>query len=59
MSAGLSQINRALNLIPKRAESHQAEQLRDTFVDFGIATALEGRSTTKCSTAGAAPPTAS
>ncbi len=41
MSTGLSAINRALNLIPKRAESRQAEQLRDTFVDSGIATALE------------------
>jgi hypothetical protein len=41
MSAGLSAINRALNLIPKRAESRQAERLRDTFVDSGVATALE------------------
>ncbi len=41
MSAGLSQINRALNLIPKRAESRQAEQLRSTFVDSGVAAALE------------------
>ena len=41
MSSGLSAINRALNLIPKRAESRQAERLRDTFVDSGVAAALE------------------
>jgi hypothetical protein len=40
-SAGLTPINRTLNLIPRRAESRQAEELRDTFVDSGIAVALE------------------
>lgn len=39
--AGLSPLNRALNLIPKRAEARQAERLRDTFVDSGVAAALE------------------
>jgi hypothetical protein len=34
-------MNRALNLVPKRAESRQIEQLRDTFVDSGVAAALE------------------
>jgi hypothetical protein len=38
---GLSSLNRALNLIPKRAEARQAERLRDTFVDSGVAAALE------------------
>lgn len=38
---GLSAINRAFNLVPKRAESRQSERLRDTFVDSGIAVALE------------------
>jgi hypothetical protein len=38
---GLSPINRALNSVPKRAEARQAEQLRDTFVDSGVAAALE------------------
>jgi hypothetical protein len=41
MVTGLSQINRAFNLVPKRAESRQTEQLRDTFVDSGVAAALE------------------
>lgn len=41
MAGGLSPINRALNLIPKRAESRQVEGLRDTFVDSGVAAALE------------------
>ena len=40
-SRGLSPINRALSSVPKRAESRQAEQLRDTFVDSGVAAALE------------------
>ena len=40
-SGGLSPINRALNSVPKRAEARQAEQLRDTFVDSGVAAALE------------------
>jgi len=30
-----------LNLIPKRAEQRQADQLRDTFVDSGVSAALE------------------
>jgi len=41
MSEGISGINRALNLIPKRAESRQTERLRDTFVDSGVAAALQ------------------
>jgi hypothetical protein len=41
MSSGLSQINRVLNQIPKRAEQRQADQLRDTFVDSGVAAALQ------------------
>lgn len=41
MSVGLSAINRELNRIPKRAEHRQALQLRDTFVDSGVATVLE------------------
>ncbi|MDX3776791.1 ORC-CDC6 family AAA ATPase [Streptomyces europaeiscabiei] len=41
MATGLSPINRALNLVPKRAESRQTEQLRDTFVDSGVAIVLE------------------
>jgi hypothetical protein len=40
-ASGLSDINCALNLVPKRAEARQAEQLRDTFVDSGVAVALE------------------
>jgi len=40
-SRGLSPINRALSSVPKRAEARQAEQLRDTFVDSGVAAALE------------------
>lgn len=40
-SGGLSPINRAFNLVPKRAESRQSDRLRDTFVDSGIAVALE------------------
>lgn len=39
--AGLSDINRAFNLVPKRAEARASEQLRDTFVDSGVAVALE------------------
>jgi Cdc6-like AAA superfamily ATPase len=38
---GLSPINRSLNLIPKRAEARQADRLRDTFEDSGVAAALE------------------
>jgi hypothetical protein len=34
-------MNRAFNLVPKRAESRQTEQLRDTFVDSGVSAALE------------------
>jgi hypothetical protein len=41
MSSGLSATNRALNLIPKRAESRQTQTMRDTFVDSGVAVALE------------------
>jgi len=42
MSSGdLSPINRALNSVPKRAEARQAEQLCETFVDSGVAAALE------------------
>ncbi len=41
MAAGLSPINRALNRIPKRAEQRQAGQLQNTFVDSGVAAALE------------------
>jgi hypothetical protein len=39
--AGLSPINRGFNKVPKRAEGRVAAQLRDTFVDSGVATALE------------------
>lgn len=39
--AGLSKINYALNLVPKRAESRQVAQLRDTFVDSGVAIVME------------------
>ncbi|MGW2680123.1 ORC-CDC6 family AAA ATPase [Streptomyces sp. NPDC001436] len=41
MTTGLSQMNRALNLVPKRAESRHSEQLRDTFVDSGVAVVME------------------
>lgn len=41
MATGLSRLNRALNQVPKRAESRQAEELRSTFVDSGVAAALE------------------
>lgn len=41
MSVGLSQFNRALNLIPKRAEQRHSERLRETFLDSGVAVALE------------------
>lgn len=41
MAEALSSINRALNLIPKRAEQRQAEQLRATFVDSGVSNMLE------------------
>jgi hypothetical protein len=41
MATGLSPINRAFNLVPKRAESRQTEQLRDTFVDSGVAIVME------------------
>jgi hypothetical protein len=37
----VSSLNRELNRIPKRAEQQQAERLRDTFVDSGVAIALE------------------
>lgn len=38
--AGLSAINRGFNKVPKRAEGRVSAQLRDTFVDSGVATAL-------------------
>jgi hypothetical protein len=41
MPTGLSAINHALSAVPKRAEARQAEQLRNTFVDSGVAAALE------------------
>jgi hypothetical protein len=40
-SGGISPLNRVLSSIPKRAEGRQAEQLRETFVDSGVAAALE------------------
>jgi hypothetical protein len=39
--AGISPINRVLSFIPKRAEGRQIDQLRETFVDSGVAAALE------------------
>ena len=41
MSTGLTSINRALNLIPKRAEQRQVDQLQETFVDSGVAAAVQ------------------
>lgn len=41
VSTGLTQFNRALNLIPKRAEQRQSDRLRETFLDSGVAVALE------------------
>ena len=41
MATGLSQINRVLNQIPKRAEQRQTDQLRDTFVDSGVSAVLQ------------------
>ena len=41
MATGLAPINRAFNLVPKRAEARQTDRLRDTFVDSGVAAALE------------------
>jgi hypothetical protein len=41
MTKGLRPLNRLLSLVPKRAESRQSEELRDTFVDSGVAAALE------------------
>ena len=40
-AGGLSPINRALNLVPKRADQSQAHRLADTFVDSGVSAALE------------------
>ena len=37
----MSPFNRALGLIPKRAERQQSDRLRETFVDSGVAGALE------------------
>jgi hypothetical protein len=42
MAQPISAINRALNLVPRRADQRQADELRDTFVDSGISVALEG-----------------
>lgn len=39
--AGLTDINRAFNLVPKRAEARASEELRKTFVDSGVSAALE------------------
>jgi hypothetical protein len=41
VDGGISPINRVLSSVPKRAEGRQAEQLRETFVDSGVAAALE------------------
>lgn len=41
VATGLTTINRALNLIPKRAEQRQTIQLRETFVDSGVAAAVQ------------------
>ena len=41
MTTGLTPLNRLLNLVPKRAESRQSDELRKTFVDSGVAVALE------------------
>lgn len=41
MTTGLTPLNRLLNLVPKRAEMRQSEELRETFVDSGVAVALE------------------
>lgn len=40
-NGGISALNRVLSAVPKRAEGRQAEQLRETFVDSGVAAALE------------------
>jgi hypothetical protein len=40
-NGGISALNRVLSSVPKRAEGRQAEQLRETFVDSGVAAALE------------------
>jgi hypothetical protein len=42
MAEPISAINKALNLVPRRADQRQADELRDTFVDSGISVALEG-----------------
>ncbi|OBK83204.1 hypothetical protein A5649_06855 [Mycolicibacter heraklionensis] len=39
--AGVSALNRALNRVPRRAEGRVSAQLKDTFVDSGVAAALE------------------
>lgn len=41
MTTGLTPLNRLLNLVPKRAEMRQSDELRETFVDSGVAVALE------------------
>jgi hypothetical protein len=40
-NGGISALNRVLSSVPKRAEGRQVEQLRETFVDSGVAAALE------------------
>src|SRR4051812_38583617 len=39
--AGLSQLNRALTKIPSRAEKRDTKELRETFVDSGVADLLD------------------
>ncbi|MEU6645310.1 hypothetical protein ABZ863_22510 [Saccharomonospora sp. NPDC046836] len=39
--AGLSQLNRALTKIPSRAEKRDMRELRETFVDSGVADLLD------------------
>jgi hypothetical protein len=41
LTNGISVMNKAFNLIPKRAESRHVDRLRDTFVDSGVAAALQ------------------
>jgi hypothetical protein len=41
VSGSLSPLNRALSRIPRRAEQRVTSQLRDTFVDSGIASVLD------------------
>lgn len=41
MATGISNLNRALSKIPKRAEQQQAQRLRETFSDSGASVAIE------------------